>query len=272
MGRGAVRRAGVGATGGGAMDHARGTAAPALWRPEHPVVLEALREAEIGELHLLPDSSNYVFLAELTHAELGAGLAVYKPGRGERPLHDFPDGTLHHREVAAFELSRLLGWGLVPPTVVREGEHGPGSLQLFVAHDPTLHYFALRERSALRPQLVRIAAFDLAANNADRKAGHVLLAADDRLWAIDNALCFHRDGKLRTVIWDFAGERIDAGALRDLERVERQLRDGAPEADALAGQLSGAEREALAERLGGLIAEPALPQIFPWRCWPWPLI
>ena len=254
------------------MSKARWRALPALWPPEHPGVPRALSEADIGELHLLPDSSNYVFLAELTHAELGPGLAVYKPGRGERPLYDFPDGTLHHREVAAFEFSRLLGWGLVPPTVERDGEHGPGSLQLFVEHDPGLHYFVLRERTALRAQLVRMAAFDLAANNADRKAGHVLLGADERLWAIDNALCFHRDGKLRTVIWDFAGEQVDAETLRDLERVRRQLLAGAPEAEALAGRLTAAEREALAERLGEFIAQPVLPEVFPWRCWPWPLI
>ena len=254
------------------MDHAGGQALPGPWRPDHPGVLDALGEAEIGELHLLPDSSNYVFMAELEHPSLGAGLAVYKPVRGERPLHDFPGGTLHRREVAAFELSRLLGWGLVPPTVERRGEHGPGSLQLFVEHDPELHYFALRERAHLRAQLVRIAIFDLAANNADRKAGHVLLGAGHRLWAIDNALCFHGDAKLRTVIWDFAGEEVDAGSVHDLERVRRQLGAGAPEAGALAGLLAGAEREALLERLGDLIARPILPQMFPWRCWPWPLI
>ncbi len=254
------------------MDHPRGWVLPALWRPDRTGVLEALREAEIGELHLVPESSNYVFVAELTHAELGAGLGVYKPSRGERPLYDFPGGTLHGREIAAFEFSRLLGWGLVPPTVEREGEHGPGSLQLFVEHDPTQHYFVLRERADLVAQHVRIAAFDLVANNADRKAGHVLLGTDNRLWAIDNALCFHRDGKLRTVIWDFAEHEIDGDGVRDLVRVHEQLRAGAPEADALSECVTGAEREALVERLGDLIAQPVLPQMFPWRCWPWPLI
>ena len=254
------------------MDHVRGRARPGLWPPDHPGVLDALGEAEIGELHLLPDSSNYVFIADLKHPLLGAGRAVYKPMRGERPLYDFPDGTLHRREVAAFAFSRLLGWGLVPPTVEREGEHGPGSLQLFVDHDPNLHYFALRKRADLKTQLVRMAVFDLAANNADRKAGHVLLGANHRLWAIDNALCFHGDAKLRTVIWDFAGEEIDAGSVHDLARVRQQLGTGAHAADALADLLTSAECEALLERLGDLIAEPILPQMFPWRCWPWPLI
>jgi len=242
------------------------------WRPQQPGVLDALREAEIGELELVGDSSNYVFLAELSHPERGAGLGVYKPERGERPLHDFPDGTLHRREIAAFELSRLLGWGLVPPTVEREGAHGVGSLQLFIQHDPEQHYFVLREREALWPQLQRLAVFDLVANNADRKGGHVLLGAGERLWAIDNALCFHRHGKLRTVVWDFANHELDDDCLSDLRRVCSQLSADAPETEALAARLPADEHAALIERLGELIEQPVLPEMFPWRCWPWPLI
>src|SRR5690606_27690683 len=115
------------------------------WRADDPFVVDALREAEMCDLYLVYDSSNYVFVAALRHPEHGEGAGIYKPARGERPLHDFPSRSLHRREVAAFELSRLLGWGLVPPTVERDGPHGVGSLQLFVEHDPMEHYFRLRE-------------------------------------------------------------------------------------------------------------------------------
>jgi uncharacterized repeat protein (TIGR03843 family) len=131
-------------------------------------------------------------------------LAVYKPHQGERPLWDFPGG-LYRREVAAYVLSELLGWGLVPETVERdEGPFGCGSVQRYVPEDGTSHYFTLRDDPRWHPTLIRLCAFDVAANNADRKSGHVLLA-EDRLWAIDNGLCFNEDDKLRTVIWDFGG-------------------------------------------------------------------
>ncbi len=257
---------------GGPMGHTQSRTIREPWYPDQPHVLEALREAEIGELELVGDSSNYVFVAELSHPERGDGLGVYKPERGERPLHDFPDGSLHRREVAAFELSQLLQWRLVPPTVEREGPYGVGSLQLFIEHDPDQHYFVLREKERLWPQLQQLAVFDIVANNVDRKGGHLLLGAGDRLWAIDNALCFHRHGKLRTVIWDFAGHELDTDCLRDLRRVYSQLSSDAPEADELLARLSADERVALIERIGVLIARPLLPEMFPWRCWPWPLI
>ena len=131
-------------------------------------------------------------------------LAVYKPSKGERPLWDFPGG-LFRREVAAYVLSEWLGWGLVPETVERrEGPFGPGSVQRFVHEDGTSHYFTLRDEPKWHPTLMRLCAFDVVANNADRKSGHVLLA-EDRLWAIDNGLCFNSHDKLRTVIWDFGG-------------------------------------------------------------------
>ena len=135
--------------------------------------------------------------------------AVYKPARGERSLWDFPDG-LYRREVAAYELSEALGWGLVPPTVVRDdGPFGPGSLQLFVEADYEQHYFTLLDDGGHDEDVLRaICAFDIVANNADRKSGHVLRGPDGRLWAIDHGLCFHRQPKLRTVIWDFADEAV----------------------------------------------------------------
>ena len=242
------------------------------WTPGDTHVVESLRDATVERLRLLSDSSNYVFLADLTHPEHGPGLGVYKPQRGERPLADFEYGTLHRREVAAYELSRLLGWGLVPPTVEREGPEGLGSMQLFIEHDPDEHYFALRDREELREQLLRLAAFDLVANNADRKGGHLLLDAGGRLWAIDNALCFHRHEKLRTVIWDFAGEELPERWQLDLRRVRDCLGEREPSTAALRDRLRESEVDALVGRLAKLLAHPVLPEMYPWRCVPWPVI
>ena len=151
-------------------------------------------------------------------------LAVYKPLKGERPLWDFPGG-LFRREVGAFVLSEALGWGLVPETVERhEGPFGPGSVQRFVHEDGTSHYFTLRDDPRWHPVLMQLGAFDVVANNADRKSGHVLLA-EDRLWAIDNGLCFNTEDKLRTVIWDFGGEALAGEVEDDLARLSR---DGPP--------------------------------------------
>ena len=242
------------------------------WAPLDPRVPDALREAEITQLRLIYDSSNYVFLADLDHPELGPGLGVYKPERGEQPLHDFPYGTLYRREVAAYEASRLLGWDLIPPTVERSGEHGVGSMQLFIEHDPAEHYFAMRERDALDEQFVRFAAFDLIANNADRKGGHLLLDADDRVWGIDNGLCFNSVEKLRTVIWDYSGTELPEEWVDDL----RRFRDCVGTADEVTApfrdRLEEYELEAFARRCDALISHPVLPEMYPYRCVPWPLI
>ena len=152
------------------------------WTVDDAHVEQALREAELRELRLIYDSSNHVFLATLVHDDYGQGLGVYKPARGEQPLHDFPYGTLHRRELAAYELSRLLGWDLIPPTVEREGPEGVGSLQLFIEHNPAEHYFEFRTDERHHERLVRFAAFDLLANNADRKGGHLL--RDERFAAV----------------------------------------------------------------------------------------
>ncbi len=242
------------------------------WLPSTDGILEVLRDAAFERMQVVYDSSNLVFFAELSHPEVGRGLGIYKPASGERPLGDFPYGTLHRREAAAFELAALLGWHLVPPTVVREGPQGEGSVQLFISHDPEEHYFVLREDPALEEQLVRLAVFDLLANNADRKGGHVLCDADRRLWAIDNGLTFHPLEKLRTVIWDFAGAPIPATLLEDLRRGLECVRAEAPEAASLLTQLPRRERLALVSRFEQLLAEPVLPEMYPWRCTPWPLV
>ena len=186
--------------------------------PDHAVdVAEVLGTGAMTVHGRIPGSSNATLLVTCTLGD-DAIPAVYKPARGERPLWDFPNG-LYQREVAAYELSELLGWGLVPVTVLRSsGPHGPGSVQRFVPEDGSEHYFTLRDDQQWWPTLRRLAAFDVVANNADRKSGHVLLA-EDRLWAIDNGLCFHEEPKLRTVVWDFAAEALDTDVLADLRRL-----------------------------------------------------
>src|SRR5215475_5521703 len=149
-------------------------------------------------------------------------LGIYKPRRGEAPLWDFPDGTLYKRERAAFVLSEALGWQLVPPTVIRDGPNGIGTMQLYIHHrQEDADYFSLREQYQCEVQ--RMALFDLIANNTDRKAGHCLRGEDGRIWGIDHGLTFHHHPKLRTVIWDFGGEPIPEHFLADIRRVHTAL-------------------------------------------------
>jgi len=227
--------------------------------------LELLARGEITVRGRMPRSSNATYLVEVTGGDVPL-LAVYKPGRGERLLWDFPPG-LFRREVAAWELSQALGWGLVPPTVRREGPLGEGSLQEFVRADFAEHYFTLREAEAHRERLLRICAFDLLANNADRKSGHCLLGPAGRVWAIDNALTFHAEPKLRTVIWDFGGEPIPAPLLDDVRRVQRA---GVPAA--LADLLEPAERQALRQRARALVKAARFPEDDGGYRYPWPLV
>ncbi|MBI2709372.1 MAG: SCO1664 family protein [Actinobacteria bacterium] len=193
--------------------------------------------------------------------------AIYKPQRGERPLWDFPRG-LWRREVAAYELAEALGWRLVPPTVARhDAPLGVGSLQLFVDAEFDEHYFTLLEDESLHPQLRRLCAFDVVANSTDRKSGHVLVDADRHLWAIDNGLAFAAEMKLRTVIWDFAGEAVDAELRDDLcQFLDREL------PPALADLLDPFERDALRTRARALVTEGRFPVDHTGRRYPWPLV
>jgi uncharacterized repeat protein (TIGR03843 family) len=214
--------------------------------------------------------SNYTFLAQ---ASLGDQVvpAVYKPARGERPLWDFPEGSLAQREVAAYVVSRALGWDLVPPTVLRpDGPAGPGSLQLFVDADPERHYFTFseEEKQRLRPA----AAFDLLINNADRKAGHALLGEQGHLWLIDHGVCFHAEDKLRTVIWDFIGEAIPEDLLGDLRSFYRALAHDAALRNELGGLLLPEEFTALQTRADRLIRSRRFPPPGAGRPYPWPLV
>jgi len=214
----------------------------------------------------MPDSSNATFLVECAGKRERA-LAIYKPARGERPLWDFPRG-LYKREIAAYHLSEALGWGLVPLTLAREdAPFGPGSLQLFVHADFEQHYFTLHEDPRHRARLEQVCVFDLVANNADRKSGHCLLGPDGSIHAIDNGLCFHVEPKLRTVIWEFAGEPIREAALDDLRRFVR-----APLPKSLAELLAKEERQALRARTRAVIDAARFPVDDSGYRYPWPLV
>jgi uncharacterized repeat protein (TIGR03843 family) len=216
----------------------------------------------------MPWSSNATFLATVTLDDV-AMPAIYKPHRGERPLWDFPQG-LYLREAAAFELSELLGWGVVPETIVRvDGPLGPGSFQRFVPADFSEHYFTLLDDPATHDALKVIAAFDMVANQADRKSGHCLLGDDGRIWAIDNGLCFHVEPKLRTVIWDFAGQPIPAPLLDDL----RALAGAERPLDRLCPYLSDAEVQTLAKRARAVVRAGVFPHPGDdHRAYPWPMV
>jgi uncharacterized repeat protein (TIGR03843 family) len=213
----------------------------------------------------LPWSSNATFLVEAT-LDGATTLGVYKPERGERPLWDFPRG-LHRRERAAWHLSEALGWGIVPLTIPREGPYGEGSVQMFIKADFEQHYFTLREDERHHDRLRRICAFDLIANNADRKSGHCLLGEDGAVYAIDNGLCFHVEPKLRTVIWEFGDEPVPAPLLEDLRRLA-----AGPVPPPLAGLLDADEGRALLRRARALVKAGRFPSETGGRGYPWPLV
>jgi uncharacterized repeat protein (TIGR03843 family) len=232
--------------------------------------IDLLQEGHVELVAQVLPSSNLIFLTRVSDDELQA-LAIYKPHRGEQPLWDFPHGTLCLREVAAYAVSQALGWPPVPPTVLREGPHGIGALQLFIDADRESNYFSFQEDR--RSDLLPVALFDLVANNADRKGGHLLLDRRDRIWAIDNALTFHVEPKLRTVIWDFAGQAIPNAYLDDLVRLQGELTVEGVLCQTLSRLLVGEEIAALRERLMGLLEARVFPQPDPDRRQvPWPLV
>jgi hypothetical protein len=235
-------------------------------------VLKTLRE---GHLHLEGQfvyGSNTTFMVTV-HADGEEMRAVYKPVRGERPLWDFPNQTLAQREVAAYLVSQALGWDLVPPTVFRTDDilMGPGSIQQFIEHDPDYHYFNFSETD--KQGLPAVVLFDHLVNNADRKSGHLLIGPDGHLWLIDHGLCFHAEDKLRTVIWDHAGEPIPEGLLTDLAGLVPQLGPDNALAKDLSPYLLPEEIHALRER-GQWLLETGIYPIPPEdrRAYPWPLV
>lgn len=228
--------------------------------------LDLLASAEVVIEGRMPWSSNATFLTNLVVDGETLAKAIYKPLKGERPLWDFPSG-LYRREVAAYRLTAALGFGGVPPTIIRDAQFGLGSLQLFIPSDFEQHYFTMFEqREDLHDQLRAIGAFDLLANNTDRKSGHCLLGLDGNVWAIDQGLCFAAEFKLRTVIWEFADEPIPAEFLPAVAA----LAAGVP--DDIVELLEADEVRALQERAAELVADPVFPQDPTGRRYPWPLV
>ncbi len=234
-------------------------------------ILRLLSEGEIEVEGLIPWSSNATMLVTVRDDEHST-LAVYKPQRGERPLWDFPHGTLSIREVASYLVSEELGWGLVPPTVLREGPHGRGSLQFYIHCEESAHFFSIQHDERYADELRRVVAFDVVINNADRKAGHCIVGHDGRLWAIDNALTFHEEPKLRTVIWDYAGDPLPYDLKSDLRGLDRALLDSSPLALILQKMLSKTEVSALRGRVEGLLRDGCFPEPGVGRVVPWPLV
>jgi uncharacterized repeat protein (TIGR03843 family) len=235
-----------------------------LSRPGIPDPLAFLHDGEVEVEGRMPWASNATFLVTVRCGD-EEQRAIYKPVRGERPLWDFEPG-LHRRELAAFVLSEALGFGVVPPTVVRGGPYGEGSLQWFVDADHTEHYFTIFEhRPDVHDQLRSIAVLDLVANNTDRKSGHCLLAGD-RVWAIDNGLCFAAPSKLRTVIWEFADEPIDGSVLSRIEALAASV------PLELATLLDDDEVAALQQRASRIVAAGRFPSDASGHRYPWPIV
>ncbi|MFI1971046.1 phosphatidylinositol kinase [Streptomyces cinnamoneus] len=259
---------------------------------------ELLARGELTVRGRVREASNAVLYCTVEYEGVSAA-CVYKPVAGERPLWDFPDGTLAQREVAAYELSEAMGWGLIPPTVLRDGPYGEGMCQLWIeppaedaAQERLLALVDGREpgpgwkavgfaevdddRTALLvhaddERLRRLAVLDAVINNGDRKGGHLLPAPDGRLYAIDHGVTFNSDDKLRTLLWGWAGEPLTEEAMEALRRLSADLAEGRPLADRLAELITADEIEALRGRVAGLLRtgrhrEPSGQ----WPAIPWP--
>ncbi|MEU8617958.1 SCO1664 family protein [Streptomyces sp. NPDC048623] len=259
-----------------------------------PSTIELLAAGELTVVGQVREASNAVLFCSVAY-EGGRADCVYKPVAGERPLWDFPDGTLAQREVAAFELSEATGWGLIPPTVLRDGPYGEGMVQLWVEPDPSAQLLALVEddeagegwkavgpaqiaedRTALlvhadTPELRRLAVLDAVINNGDRKGGHLLPAPDGRLYGIDHGVSFHVEDKLRTLLWGWAGEELTEEATAVLAALDERLAPGTPLAERLGALLTGAEVAALRERVAVLRGTGRHPvPSGEWPAIPWP--
>ncbi len=237
--------------------------------PESADILPHLLNGEIIVQGEFIWGSNITFQVEV---KLGGHsvLAVYKPIRGERPLWDFPVASLAKREVAAYWVSKYVGWHFVPPTVYRKkAPFGAGSVQLYIEHDAKKHYFNLSPSEI--EQLKPAALFDILINNADRKGSHIIQDASGKFWLIDHGLCFHVEDKLRTVIWDFAGAPIPRDLLADLQAFNRNVIDKKEWQQTLRAYLTEAELRAILLRGEKLVAEGVFPHPGPYRRHiPWP--
>ncbi len=242
-------------------------------RTAHPFDLPADQLVplfESGEFEIegrMPYSSNLTLLVHFTAGDGTDVRAVYKPGQGERPLWDFPP-SLYRREVAAFRLADALGWRVIPPTTLAVGQLGEGSVQAFVNAEFSQHYFTLLDSGTGLEDLKRLCVLDIIANNTDRKSGHCLLGCDGRIYGIDNGLSFHREFKLRTVMWDFVGQPIPEASL---EAVGAFVERGCP--DDLAALLDPFEQDAVIARARALLDTERFPaDDTDGHRWPWPLV
>ncbi|MDX2563531.1 SCO1664 family protein [Streptomyces sp. TX20-6-3] len=262
--------------------------------PPTPPDAELLAHGELTVRGQVREASNAVLYCSIAYEGREAA-CVYKPVAGEQPLWDFPDGTLAQREVAAYEISEATGWGLVPPTVLRDGPYGEGMVQLWIEADPGARLLALTEddeagegwkavgpaqvaedRTALlvhadTPDLRRLAVLDAVINNGDRKGGHLLPAPGGHLYGIDHGVTFHVDDKLRTLLWGWAGEELPAEAAVVLDALGRSLAPGEPLAARLAELLTDAEVAAVRARVGALRTTGRHPEPSgQWPAIPWP--
>lgn len=232
-------------------------------------VLQLLQSGEVETEHgRLRWSSNYTFLISVCDDEHQA-MAIYKPQRGERPLWDFPDGTLCYRERAAFLVSDAIGWDIVPPTVLRDGSHGLGSFQLYIEHNPEVTYFNFDD--SFKDQMMRFAAFDYITNNADRKGGHCLLDENGKVWGIDHGICFHVAPKLRTVIWDYATQTVPDDILADVAALCEQIdTEENPLRQNISQLISPKELASFQRRVHRLLETKKFPEPGYGPSYPWP--
>ena len=235
--------------------------------------LVAMRSASgLHPVGRLTDASNATFLCELEGVE-PALQVIYKPIRGERPLWDFPEGTLAGREVAAFEVSEALGLRVVPPTILRDGPAGEGAVQLWIEHlGVEIAIAAVNEADAsLRP----IALFDAIINNGDRKAGHLLPIRTDRYLGVDHGVTFATEPKLRTVLWEWRSQALNESELSALRAGTSALDSNDPGGlnERLAALITAEERDLLRARVAELLEHGTFPEPSPdWPPLPWPLI
>ena len=237
-------------------------------RPELDLdsALTLLREGELSVEGRLMDASNATLYCSTTLDGLQAA-CVYKPVRGERPLWDFPDGTLAGRELSAYLVSEASGWDVVPPTVMREGPYGPGMCQLWVDIDENVDLQELARSD--HPDLRRMAVFDAVVNNADRKGGHLLPRADGRVQGVDHGICFSTEDKLRTLLWQWRGLPLSDEAIEVLSRLRAELEG--PLGDGLDALLTRREVRRTRERVDRLLTTRCHPQPSPdWPAIPWP--
>lgn len=231
---------------------------------------EALSHLENGEViggHTMPWGSNYTFLLWVSAGKKQCVRAIYKPRDGEKPLRDFPSGTLYKREQAAYELSRLLKWPNIPLTIIRDGPYGVGSMQLYLDCDPRITYFDMRD--TIPKDLFPLAIFDLLVNNADRKAGHCLLDSEEKVWSIDHGLTFHSSFKMRTVMLEYCGQEIPEHLVTDMKNLLNTFTEKSKVFETL---IQPEEIRALQYRLVEIIETPVMPTLDPNVNIPWPLV